>query len=187
MRARVAGTPALALVALVLLVAAAVGCGSDKNSSGGDAQASWTNGLCTSVVSWRDSVKSAGAEVTGGQLSKATLESAASTISDATTKLEDDLRSLGKPPTQVSKEARATATQLADDLKNNADQIKTAVAGVSNATEALAAAPAIGAALSAMTDDISSAGDNLRKLEKEDDAWKQAFEGSEACQNLTNR
>ena len=187
MRARVAGTPAVLLVALLLLVSAAAGCGSDEKSSGSDAQASWANGLCTSVVSWRDSVKSASAEVTGGQLSKATLESAASAISDATTKLGDDLRALGKPPTQVSKEASATATQLADDLKNNTDQIKTAVAGVSSTTEALAAAPAIGAALSAMTDDISSAGDNLQNLEKEDDAWKQAFEGSEACQNLTNR
>ena len=38
-----------------------------------------------------------------------------------------------------------------------------------------------------MTDDITSAADNLQNLEKEDDTWKQAFEGSEACQNLANR
>jgi len=187
MGGRTRGAPAVLVVSLLLLVPVAAGCGSDKKSSGSDAQASWADGLCSSVTVWRDSAKSAGAKVTEGRLSEATLATAASAISEATTKLGEDLRALGKPPTQVSKEARATATQLADDLKNNADQIKTAVAGVSSATEALAAAPAIGAALSAMTDDISSAADNLQNLEKEDDTWKQAFEGSEACQNLANR
>jgi hypothetical protein len=187
MSGRVWGAPAVLLVSLLLLVPAVAGCGSDKKSSGSDAQASWADGLCSSVVTWRDSLKSAGAKVKEGQLSEATLASAASAISEATTKLGDDLRALGKPPTPVSKEARATATQLADDLNNNADHIKTAVAGVSSATEALAAAPAIGVALSAMKDDVSSAADNLRNLEKEDSTWKQAFEGSGACQNLANR
>jgi hypothetical protein len=185
MSRRVAARAAVLLASTLLLVAAA-GCGSDKTSSE-SAQASWADGLCSSLTTWRDSVKSAGAQVTEGQFSEAKLTSAASQISAATTKLGDDVRALGKPPTPVSKEARATAMQLADDLKNNAEHIKTAVAGVSSASEALAAAPAVGAALSAMADDISSAGDNLRGLEKEDDAWKQAFEGSEACQSLGNR
>jgi hypothetical protein len=181
MSRRFAGTSA-ALLVTALLAAVVAGCGSDEKS----ATEKWADGLCSSLVRWRDSLKSASDKVTGGNISLSNIQSAASEASAANAKLQDDLGALGKPPSNGSKEAKATASQLADDLRNSVGQIKDTVAGVSSTQEALSAASVVTATVATMKEDVSSAVDRLRTLGGEGDSWKDAFAGSKACQDLSS-
>jgi hypothetical protein len=184
MSGRLAFAPA-ALAAAAFALGAVSGCGSEKSSES-SAAASWADGLCSSLVTWRGSVKSEADQVRAEDISKASLEDAASGISSANAKLRDQLETLGKPPTAASSEARATVTQLSEELNTGADKIKDAAAGVSGAQEVLGAVSAISGTLTTMGDQLASAADDLRGLQGEE-TWKRAFGDSKACQELASR
>ena len=173
------------LVSALLVAPLLTGCGGKKQSSEEQAAASWANGLCQSFVTWQSNVQSAAKKVTGGQTSKSSLQTAATAISDANTKLADDLEGLGKPPTPASKEAQGAIKQLADNLRKNAAKIKDAAAGVSSSQDVMSAVTTISGTLAAMGDDLSVAAGKLRGLGHQE-TWKKAFADSEACQKLAN-
>jgi hypothetical protein len=173
------------LVSALLVAPVLAGCGGSKKGSEQEAATSWANGLCQSFITWQSNVKSAAKKATGGQISKSSLQNAAAGISDANTKLADDLDGLGKPPGPASKEAKEALTQLADDLRKNAAKVKEAAAGVSGRQEVMSAVSTISGTLAAMGDDLSVAAEKLRGLGHQD-TWKKAFADSEACQKLTN-
>jgi hypothetical protein len=172
--------------AAVLIAVTLAACGSgDNESSGASDVAAWADGLCGSLVTWKDSSKAAGNKLTEGQISRAKLDEMGEEIRSADETLRDDLQELGKPPTPAATEAKAAAEGLAAELKENYEKIEEAVSGVSGANEFLAAVSVVGASVSAMADDVAATAQALKSLRGQDE-WKEAFSDSEACGKLTS-
>ena len=179
----------------VLLVAFAVSaCGSEKEAStttatttstGAAATASWASDLCTSLNTWKSSLTSARAKVKGDGVSKANLQEAGNTVSEANTQLQDDVEALGKPPTPAAAEAKTSVQQLQQQLRNQANRIDDAVSGVSGVSDLSSAVSTTTGALTAMRDDLSATANKLGSLPGESE-WDQAFADSAACGELTN-
>jgi hypothetical protein len=174
----------LGSIALVGLVTAAVlvvaGCGGSKKKQ--KTPAEWTNSLCSSLVTWQESIKSAGNKFKG-QLSKSSLQQAKSSVSSADSKLKDELQSLGKPPTEGASQARSAVSNLQNELKSNVDDIQSALSGVSSVQDIPTAVSAIGTSVSAMGSAFSSTTSQLKSVATSD-PWRKAFENSSACQQL---
>jgi len=163
------------------------GCGSsDQKSDISDTSspAGWADGLCGAVGQWRTSIESVGATVKNvDDLSKAKLEQAATSLSDANSQLASSLHALGEPPHDAAPEAKAAVQQLSTDLKTSADAIRKAAADVSGANDFARAIPVASAALVTMSADISSTVTKLEGLDATDE-WKRAFADSPACKKL---
>jgi hypothetical protein len=176
----------LAGLAVVLALAlAAAGCGSSKSSSGtttsaAQQKANWADGMCSALATWESSVKSAGSKLSGGNLSKSTINDALTGISDANKKLKDDLDSLGKPPTPSADEARSSLQSLSTDMSQNVDKIKQALSS-GNATGAASAASS---AAQAMAHDVQQTQTKLQSLSAEG-GWQKAFANSASCKKLS--
>jgi hypothetical protein len=174
----------LARIALLGSVAAAVlvvaGCGGSKSSE--ETPASWTNSLCGSLVTWQESIKSAGNKFKGN-VSRSSLQDAKSSISSADSKLKDELQSLGKPPTEGASEARSAMSNLSNELKSNVDDIQSALSGVNSVQDVSTAASAITTSVTAMGSAFSSTTSQLQSL-AQSDPWRKAFQDSSSCQQL---
>ena len=168
---------AAVLLASVLLA----GCGSSNNNS---AEATWAQGFCSALGTWKTSVQAAGKTFTNiNDLSKAKAQQAVTEVSDANTKLVDDLNALGKPPGSAGAEAKAAVQDLGDQLKKSTDQAKTALEGVSNVQQLLTAVSSMAATASTTATAVSGTIAKLESLNASDE-WKKAFQDSEACQSL---
>lgn len=170
---------------LMLLVAALIaGCSSSGSSSGtsGSSAADWANGVCSALGSWKSSIQSAGSSITGGNLSKNSLQAAADSVSTANDKLQSDLSGLKTPDTTAGKQAKQSVDQLSATLNTGADSIKAAVKGVSGITGIPAAAATIGSTLANMKNQFSATFDSLRSAKGE---LKSAFQQAPQCQQLS--
>jgi hypothetical protein len=173
------GTIALAgLVAAAMLVVA--GCGGSKKQQ--QTPAEWADSLCGSLVTWQDSLMSAGSKIKGN-VSKSSLQEAKSSISSADSKLKDELQSLGKPPTEGASEARSAVSNLRNELESNVDDIQSAISGVNNVQDIPQAASAIGTSVSSMGSAFSSTTNQLKSVAASD-PWRKAFQNSSSCQQL---
>jgi hypothetical protein len=185
LRARGTLSGVLAFAGAIVVAVALSGCGGDDNSSNAASRTStWADGMCSALVTWQEHVKAAREKVSNGQLSKATLEEASDTVTDANAKFREDIEALGKPPTPTAKEAKSAVQQLSDDLRKNADKIREALVGVSGASGVTAAVTASAGAVEAMGHDLQDTATQLQSLAK-DDAWATAFQSSKSCQKLT--
>jgi hypothetical protein len=177
----------VASAALVVLTAAACGSSDKGDSSQASESAAWADGLCGALSTWKSSVASAGATVKNVDgLSKAKLEQAAGTVSDANAQLAVDVKSLGKPPKDAAPKAEAAVQDLSKKLRASADQIRSETKGVSSARDAVEAVSITSTALLSMADDVSATVDTLRSLDAAE-GWKQAFADSKACRSLPKR
>jgi hypothetical protein len=169
-----------ALAAVIVLAVAAAGCG---NQSTADKTKSWADGMCNALVDWQNNVKAAGEKVSGGDLSKSSLQDAADGVSDANKQLRDDLDSLGKPPTPTVDKAKSDLNELSQDLSTNVDKIRDAIGNISG-NDVSAAVTTIAGAVQAMGQDFQHTATQLQALEN-DDTWANAFKSSESCQKLS--
>jgi hypothetical protein len=172
---RLSRLPAVA-AALILCVAAA-GCGSDKSAT-----ESWADGMCSALVDWQNSVTAAGENVSGGNLSKSSLQNAASEVSDANKQLRDDLDGLGKPPTETVDKAKSSLDQLGDDLNKNLADIREALANATG-NDVSVAITAVASSVQTMSQDFQNTTTQLKALQG-DDTWSNAFKNSDSCQKL---
>jgi hypothetical protein len=172
--------PAAALVAVAIVLP---GCGSSEKNEG-ETPAAWADGLCGALTTWKDSLASVGSSLKDfNNLSKAKVEQAAKDVSDANAKLEDDLKALGKPQTNVP-EAKETVDSLTEDLKTSAGKIEDAAKGVTSASDIPQAVTAASGAFLQMSSDASASIAKLKSLDSTDE-WKKAFADSKSCQSLT--
>jgi uncharacterized protein YoxC len=174
---RLSRLPAVA-AALILCVAAA-GCGSDDKS----ATESWADGMCSALVDWQNSVTAAGENVSGGNLSKSSLQNAASEVSDANKQLREDLDGLGKPPTETVDKAKSSLDQLGDDLNKNLADIREALANATG-NDVSVAITAVASSVQTMSQDFQNTTTQLKALQG-DDTWTNAFKSSDSCQKLS--
>lgn len=169
------------LVSVLLFAPVLAGCGGKKNEQ--SAATSWADGLCQAFDTWQSSVKSATSKLSGGKISKSSLQTAAGSISDANKNLADDLDSLDKPPTPQAKQIQSALKELSGSLRDSADKIKSAASSVSSTTDVRTAVSTIGGALTTMGSDLSAASSKLQGIGNQD-TWRKAFSQSQECQKL---
>ena len=123
----------LAISSLAALALLAAGCGGGGGGSSDTKSAQdWADGVCSAVNTWTDSLKSAGQSLTGGNLSKNSLESAATDVKDATSQFEDDLKGLGKPDTASGDKAKQSVDELTSNIHQDVDTMDGAIKDVQN-------------------------------------------------------
>jgi hypothetical protein len=176
----------LALVVLTAAVAAA-GCGGGSKSSSSSSNTSsaddWANGLCSALVTWTSSVKSATGSLKGG-VSKGSLESATSDIKTASNTLVTDLKDLGKPDTKGGQQAKDAVDQVSGEIEQDVKNMQNAVDKISSK----GVAPAASSVASTLTTMGSQIGSAAGKIGNADPAGelKKAFQNSSACKTLSN-
>ena len=169
---------ALSVALILVLALVAAGCGS-KKSSDSSSTADWVSGVCTSITTWKNSVTAAGESLQGGDLSKASLQSAADDAKEATDTLESDLKGLGKPDTESGQQAKDLVDQLATDLNADIDSLKQTADNASG-LGVIAAAAAAATTLGTMRTQLTTTLDSLQQLDTKGEL-QSAFEQSSAC------
>lgn len=170
----------IAFAALLLLPFALTGCGSSDSSP----EADWAQNFCDALGQWKSSVTDAGQTLANtGDLSKSKAQDAVDSISNANSKLVDDLEDLGKPSGSGVPQAKADVDDLSQELKDDADTVENAMKGVSNTQELLGAVSTMASAASSAATSVSSTISKLKSLDVSQE-WKQAFQNSEACRSL---
>lgn len=167
--------PALAALALL-----AAGCGGD--GGGGDETLStgeWANGVCSATSTWTESLQSATEPLTGGNISKEALQSAADDVQSSTQTFTDDLKDLGKPDTETGQEAKDLLDGLDGTINQDADEIKSTVDDAS-ATDILSTVSTVTAKLGTMSQQVSSTFTQLDQLDASNEL-QQAFDEADSC------
>ncbi len=166
--------------ALALLAA---GCGGD--GGGGDDTLSateWANDLCGAITTWTESLQSAAEPITGGNISKEALQSAADDVESSTRTFTDDLKDLGAPDTETGEEAKDLLDGLDEKLSDDLQEIQSTVEDASP-TEILSTVSAVGTSLGNMSQEISSTFDELDQLDASNEL-EQAFEDADSCDEI---
>lgn len=171
-------TLAAALVAATALVAA--GCGGDDSVP---ASTQWASDLCTAVSTWRNDIAST-AETLTSNPSRAGFQQAADDAKATTETLIDTVKGLGAPDTEAGDQARTTIDTLSNELTTDVQTIQTAVADVSGVQGLLSAATMVSATVAKISDQLSSALDDIGSLRDVDDQLKQSFADAESCNGL---
>ena len=175
----------LPLIALVFVSAAlglvAAGCGSKSQPT----TAEWVDGVCSSVVTWKNSLTSAAQSLQGGNLNEDSLKGAGDDVKSATDTLESDLKDLGKPESESGQQAKESIDHLSSELSDGADSIKSTVDDVSDVSGIVSATASITATLGAMATQISSTVKSLQQLEPGGEL-QTAFNDSSSCQEIKN-
>jgi hypothetical protein len=178
------GFVVLAVVTAVSVLAAGCGGGSSKSSSGTVSTDQWANDLCGAFVSWTTSVRSAGNSLKSN-VTQQSVKSAAGEMKDATAKLRDDLKGLGKPDTDAGDKAKKTVDTLADQLKTDADTIQKSIDNVSGGKGVLPAVSAVSTTLQTVGTQVRTAFTNLQNVDAKGELEK-AFKNADSCKKLTS-
>lgn len=161
----------------------------DDGDSGTLTTAEWASAVCTDIGEWKSSITSL-ADVSGGSLTKDSLQQKLSDAKAATDTLVSQLQDLGKPNVEASDELKQQLDSSATELRASYESLQ------SQAQDALSAdsptaflqglaklAPQFGQLL----DQIQKTVDQLRSSNVAGDAkteLQQAFDDSESCQSL---
>jgi hypothetical protein len=179
---RIAALSASLVAALAVLAA---GCGgSDEPES--TATVDWANSVCAAAGQWTDTLKAIGERFSDlSNLSRDSLEEAASDARSATEDFVSELRGLGAPDTASGEEAKQALDELASELESGVADVQEAVEGIQGITGIPGAIASIGGTLSRLSQTVSS---TLTTLENGDlgDELKSAFEQAPACDELTS-
>jgi hypothetical protein len=166
------------IASLLLLPALLAGCGGSDTSP----EASWAQSFCESIGTWKTSLTDAAKPLTDpSNLSKSSVQDAATSISSANSQLVGDLKALGKPSGSSGSAAQDDVQELSSQIQDDATKAKNSMEGVSTTQELMSAIPTLAATASSAASSVSA---TITKLESQSDAWKQAFEDSDACKSL---
>lgn len=127
-------------------------------------------------MTWSESVRSSTSSLKG-DVSESSLTSASDEISNATGKLEDDLKGLGKPNTEGA---------LSGQLKTDIDMINNAVDDVSGASGVVQAVSTVSSTLATVGNQVRAAFTDLQKLDTKGEL-EQAFKNADSCKTLSKQ
>jgi hypothetical protein len=175
-------------VGLVAVLAfAATGCGGSSSSTttnAGSELETWADGLCKAAGKYKTSMAAARASLHVRQLSRPAIQVALQDANAARRELANDLDELGPSPAPQSV---AAAKKVLDDLQNGvkkqANKVRDIATNASSTGDVRQAASNITDALTAGTDGVSHAVDELRKLEPRAEV-EPAFDNAESCSAL---
>jgi hypothetical protein len=182
---------AAAGVAAVLLAAGLASCGGSSSkpestsTSSASATAAWADDFCGALLTWGTTVKASVPKAGSGNLTVDTLKQSATAIVDANDKLASDVDDLGKPPTPGAEKAKEAAQQLSDELRSAGKKITDATSSIAGPSDVLPAVSTITASLTAMGDDLKTAGRKFASATG-DKNWQKAFSESSSCQKLSS-
>jgi len=176
-----------ALASLLLLAVLAAGCGGgdgggNKTTSAQD----WADGVCSAINTWTDSLSSAGQSLSGGNLSKDSLESATNDVKDATAQLKDDLSGLGAPDTESGDKAKQTTDDLSNNIQEGVDTIEGAVKDATDGGSIVSAVTTVTSTLSTMGSQVQTAFNELEQLDPGGEL-ESAFKNASSCKSLTSQ
>jgi hypothetical protein len=174
----------LATACLLVLAVLAAGCGGG-GSKGTKSASEWADGVCSALNTWTDSLRSAGQSLSGGNLSKSTLESATSDVKDATARLKDDLSGLGTPDTKSGDKAKQSIDDLSSKLQQDVGKIEEAVKGASSTSSLMGVLPSMSATLTDMSKQVKDTFTELQQLDPKGELAK-AFKDTSSCSTLTS-
>ena len=175
------------LASLLLLALLAAGCG---GSSGGGSETKsatdWADGVCSAINTWTDSLKSATQSLQGGNLSKSSLEQAASDLKDSTAQLKDDLDGLGKPDLSSGDKAKESIDTLSSNISDDVDKIDSAIKDAQNGGNLMSALTTVTSTISTMGSQVQSTFSELEKLDPKGEL-ESAFKNASSCKSLTSQ
>jgi methyl-accepting chemotaxis protein len=153
----------LALAGTVLaLVGIAAGCGGDDE----DPTAAWASGFCTAITDYTDDLEGLTSQFSDtSNLSQEGLRSAAEDARTATEQFVDELRDLGRPPTESGEEIESALDQLSTTLETETAEIQETADSVSGLTDLPNAITAITTSLSAMATSFSTAFSTIQEAD----------------------
>jgi hypothetical protein len=181
MRSRLPKPLVLFAILLTFLVA---GCGS-SGSSDKKANDAYANSVCTAIANWGKEVKSIATDFSGG-LSKASLQAKVSNIDSATKTLVNDLKAIPKPNSSAGQATKQQLDQLATDLSNTVDAIKTGIDEITanaSVTTVRSVASAVAPQVKTLATTVES---TLKSLENTAEPLASSFESASACKSLGN-
>jgi hypothetical protein len=177
------------VIVIIAIVAAVVITKSKDDSSGKPDAAAWANSVCTSVSDWKSSITSL-ADVSGGSLTKDSLQQKLDDADTATQQLVSDLKDLGPPDLTAGDQLKQQLNADADSLQSSYDLLKSKAQDATNASSAsafLSALAALAPPFQDLVNQINTTLDDLRNANVGADAKAElqaAFDDSASCQSL---
>ena len=169
---------------MLALAGIAAGCGGDDTEE--DPTAAWASSFCSAVTGWTDDLEGVTSEFTDtSNLSEEGVRSAADDVRSATQDLVDELRDLGRPPTESGDEVRAALDTLSDTLETESTEIQETAEGVSGLTDLPGAITAITTSLSTMAASFSTALTTVQDADVEGEL-QTALEDSHECADISS-
>jgi methyl-accepting chemotaxis protein len=170
--------------AILVLVGVVAGCGGDDE--GDDTTAAWASSFCSAITGWTDDLEGVTSEFSdASNLSEEGLQSAAEDVRTATQQLVDELRDLGRPPTESGEQIETALDGLSSTLETQTAEIEEAAEGVSNLTDLPDAITTISTALSAMATSFSNALTTIQDADAGEEL-QNALEDSPECADITS-
>ena len=166
------------LAALTLLAA---GCG---KSSKPETATEWANSFCGAVTTWKDSLTSTASSLKGGSLSKDTVQNAFDDFKSATKTFTDDVKGLGKPPTEAGAQAKQSVDNLSSEVDGQVQKVQDAVNNTSSVSGILNAVTVASSALTSLRSDVQSTFNDLKQLQGGE--LQTAFQQAANCKGLTS-
>ena len=170
----------LGISSLAVLAVLAAGCGGGGGgSSDTESAQDWADGLCSALNTWTDSLKSAGQSLSGGNLSKNSLESAGNDV-------KDDLNGLGKPELSSGDQAQQSVEDQSNKIQQDVDKVEGAVKDAQSGGSVLSALPTVTSTFAAMGAQVQTTFDDLKKLDPKGEL-ESAFKNASSCKSLTSQ
>jgi methyl-accepting chemotaxis protein len=172
----------LACLAILVLTA---GCGGDSDPPPQSATEIWVDGVCASVVDWKDGVEDAQSALSDpADLSANDVRDTLQGVADATNAFVADLKGMGTPDTEAGQAAADELSTLSGRLRHHAQVVSEAVEeSADNLQALLAQVSTVTGAVSEMIDDSVATVESISRLDGADEL-ESAFEDSSTCQEL---
>ena len=175
-----------AISSLAVLAFLAAGCGGGGGgSSNTESAQDWADGVCSAINTWTDSLRSASASVSGGNLSENSLTQSATDLKDATAQLKDDLSGLGKPDISSGDQAKESIDTLSGNIQDGVDKIDGAIKDAQSGG-LVNALTTVTSTISTMGTQVQSTFSELGKLDPKGEL-ESAFKNASSCKSLTSQ
>ncbi len=179
---------AIVLGIAAIVVAAVVARVTEDDSGSPDASA-WASSVCTSLSDWQTSI-TALADVSGGQLTKESLQEKLDTAATATEQLIAELKGLGPPDLDAGDALKLQLDDAADGLESSYESLRSgaqAALDASSPAAFLQGLAALAPDFQNLLDQVRTTVTDLQNANVGEDAkaeLQQAFADSESCQAL---
>jgi uncharacterized phage infection (PIP) family protein YhgE len=170
----------------------AAGCGGDDEPSSqttteastGASTDEWANSFCSALKTWKNDLEEAAEPLTDlSSLSEESLQKAADDAKTATEKLSDSLNGLGRPDISSGEQVESSVQDLATDIENGANEIETAVEGVSSVADIPSALDTITTTVTDMGTEVDGAVQTLEDADVSGELLT-AFADADSCGEL---
>jgi hypothetical protein len=176
----------LAISSLAVLAFLAAGCGGGGGgSSNTESAQDWADGVCSAINTWTDSLRSASASVSGGNLSQNSLTQSATDLKDATAQLKDDLSGLGKPDISSGDQAKESIDTLSGNIQHGVDKIEGAIKDAQSGG-LVNTLTTVTSTISTMGTQVQTTFSDLEKLDPKGEL-ESAFKNASSCKSLTSQ